>query len=53
MAQFLLTEFLGLPTSESIISGISPLISEIFVPILLQISKNFKNTPYIFNCDGF
>jgi len=53
MAQFLLTEFLGLPTLESIISGISPLILEICVPILLQISWNFQNTPYIFNRDSF
>ena len=53
MAQFLLTEFLGLPTLESIISGISPLIWVIFVPILLKISRIYQNTPYIFNWDGF
>ena len=53
MAQFLLTEFLGLPTMESIISGISPLIWVIFVPILLKISWIYQNTPYIFNLDGF
>ena len=53
LAQFLITEFLGLPTLESKISGISPSILEIFVPILLQISWIFQNTPYIFNWDGF
>ena len=53
VAQFLLTEFLGLPTLESIISGISPLIWVIFVPILQKISWIFQNPPYIFNWDGF
>ena len=53
LAQFLITKFLGLPTLESKISGISPSILEIFVPILLQISWIFQNTPYIFNWDGF
>jgi len=38
MAQFLLTEFLGLPTLGSIISAISSTILQILVPILLQIS---------------
>ena len=38
MAQFLLTEFLGLPTLCSIISDISETILQILVPILLQIS---------------
>ena len=38
MAQFLLTEFLGLSTLVSIISDISPLILKILEPILLQIS---------------
>jgi hypothetical protein len=38
MAQFLLTEFLGLPTLGSIISDISSTILQIFVPILLEIS---------------
>merc|ERR1712155_45955 len=33
MAQFLLTEFLGLPTSSSIISDISSTILQILVPI--------------------
>ena len=38
MAQFLLTEFLGLSTLDSIISDISPSILKILEPILLQIS---------------
>ena len=38
MAQFLLAEFLGLPTLGSIISDISSTILQILVPILLQIS---------------
>ena len=38
MAQFLLTEFLGLSTLDSIISDISQSILKIFEPILLQIS---------------
>jgi len=37
-AQFLLTEFLGLPTLGSNISEISLTILQILVPILLQIS---------------
>ena len=49
MAQFLLTEFLGLPTLGSITSGISSKILQILVPILLQISWNFQNTPNIYN----
>ena len=49
MAQFLLTEFLGLPTLGSIISDISSTILQIFVPILLEISWIFQNTPNIYN----
>ena len=49
MAQFLLTEFLGLPTLGSIISDISSIILQILVPILLQISWIFQNTPNIYN----
>ena len=49
MAQFLLTEFLGLPTLGSIISDISSTILQILVPILLQISWIFQNTPNIYN----
>ena len=49
MAQFLLTEFLGLPTLGSIISAISSTILQILVPILLQISWIFQNTPNIYN----
>ena len=49
MAQFLLTEFLGLPTLPSIISDISSTILQILVPILLQISWIFQNTPNIYN----
>ena len=49
MAQFLLTEFLGLPTLGSIMSDISPTILQILVPILLQISWIFQNTPNIYN----
>ena len=49
MAQFLLTEFLGLPTLGSIISDISWTILQILVPILLQISWIFKNTPNFCN----
>ena len=49
MAQFLLTEFLGLPTLGSIISDISSTILQILVPILLQISRIFQNTPNIYN----
>ena len=49
MAQFLLTEFLGLPTLGSIISDISWTILQIHVPILLQISWIFQNTPNIYN----
>ena len=49
MAQFLLTEFLGLPTLRSIISDISSTILQILVPLLLQISWIFQNTPNIYN----
>ena len=49
MAQFLLTEFLGLPTLGLIISAISSTILQILVPILLQISWIFQNTPNIYN----
>ena len=42
MAQFLLTEFLGLPTLGSINSDISSTILQILVPILLQISWIFQ-----------
>jgi len=38
LAQFLLIEIWGLPTLHSFISGISPSIFKILVPILLQIS---------------
>ena len=54
MAQFhLLTEFLGLPTLGSIISDISWTILQILVPLLLQISWIFQNTPNIYNFDDF
>ena len=49
MAKFLLTEFLGLPTLRSIISDISSTILQILVPILLQISWIFLNSPNIYN----
>ena len=49
MAQFLLTEFLGLPTLGSIISDISSTILQILAPILLQISWIFQNTPNFSN----
>ena len=49
MAQFLLTEFLGLQTLVSIISDISSTILQILVPILLQISRIFQKTPNIYN----
>ena len=49
MAQFLLTEFLGLQTLVSIISDISSTILQILVPILLQISWIFQNTPNFCN----
>ena len=49
MAQFLLTDFLGLPTLGSITSDISSTILQILVPILLQISWIFQNTPNIYN----
>ena len=49
MAQFLLTEFLGLPTLSSIILDISSTILQILVPILLQISWIFQNTPNFCN----
>ena len=41
LAQFLLIEIWGLPTLHSFISGISPSIFKILVPILLQISWIF------------
>ena len=49
MAQFLLTDFLGLPTLGSITSDISSTILQILVPIFLQISWIFQNTPNIYN----
>ena len=49
MAQFLLTEFLGLPTLGSIISDILSTILQILMPILLQISWIFQNTPNFCN----
>ena len=49
MAQFLLTEFQGLPTLGSIISDISPSILENLVIVLLQISWIFQNTPNFCN----
>ena len=49
MAQFLLTDFLGLPTLGSITSDISSTILQILVPILLQISWIFQNTPNFYN----
>ena len=49
MAQFLLTDFLGLPTLGSITSDISSTILQILVPIVLQISRIFQNTPNIDN----
>ena len=45
MAQFQMTEFLGLPTLGSIILDISSKILQIIMPILLQISWIFQNTP--------
>ena len=45
MAQFLPTEFLGLPTLGLIISDILSTILQILLPILLQISWIFQNTP--------
>ena len=53
MAPFLLTEFLGLPTLNSIISAISWTILQILVPISLQISWIFQNSPNIYDFDGF
>ena len=53
MAQFLLTEFSGLPTLGSIISDISQSIFEILVPIWLQISWIFGNTSNILDWNGF
>ena len=53
MAQFLLTEFLGLQTLVSIISVISLPILQILVPILLQISWILQNTPNTLNFDDF
>ena len=41
----------GLPTLGSIISDNSPSILKILVPILLQISWIFQNTPNILNFD--
>ena len=49
MAQFLLTDFLGLPTLGSIFSDISSTILQILVPILLQFSWIFQNTPNNYN----
>ena len=49
MAQFQMTEFLGLPTLGSIILDISSKILQIIMPILLQISWIFQNTPNIYN----
>ena len=49
MAQFLLTEFLGLPTLCSIISDVSSTILQFFLPILLQFSWIFENTPNIYD----
>ena len=49
MAQFLLTDFLGLPTLGSITSDIFSTILQILVPILLQFSWIFQNTPNIYN----
>ena len=49
MAQFLPTEFLGLPTSGLIISDILWTILLILLPILLQISWIFQNTPNFCN----
>ena len=48
MAQFLLTDFLGLPTLGSITSDIFSTILQILVPILLQFSWIFQNTPDIY-----
>ena len=53
LAQFLLFEFLGLPTLGSIISGISPSILKILMLILLQISWIFWNSPNILNLYDF
>ena len=53
MAQFLLIEFSGLPTLGPVISDISSSILEILVPVLLQISWIFQNTPNIFDWNGF
>ena len=53
MAQFLLTEILGLPTLGLIISDISQAIFEILVPIWQQISWIFGNTPNILYWNGF
>ena len=44
---------LGLPTLSSIISDISQSIFKIFVPIWLQISWIFRNTPNILYWNGF
>ena len=44
---------LGLPTLESKISGISPSILEIFVPILLQISWILQSIPNFLHFDDF
>ena len=48
MAQFQMTEFLGLPNLGSIILDISSKILQIIMPILLQISWIFQNTPNIY-----
>ena len=49
MAQFLLTDFLGLPTLGSITSDIFSTILQILAPILLQFYWIFENTPNIYN----
>ena len=46
MAQFLLTEFLGLPTLESIISGISPPKNTLFT--VLDPRSRYKNDTVYF-----
>ena len=53
LAQFLLIEIWGLPTLHSFISGISPSIFKILVPILVQISWIFSNIPSILNLHGY
>ena len=53
MAQFLLTEFLGLPTLALIILDISQSIFKILVPIWLQISWIFGDIPKILDWNVF